>query len=321
MSVTLADVRAAASRIQGSAIRTPVLTSRTFDERFGCQAFFKCECFQRAGAFKFRGAYNALAQLPPEVKGVLTYSSGNHAQALALAGRELGIAVTVVMPHDAPAVKRAATEAYGGEVIPYVRGEQERERVGSQIAAERGLVVVPPFDHPHVIAGAGTAGLELAEEVEGLDIVLVCCGGAGLLAGCAVAVKGLQPAAQVMGVEPEAGDDGGQSWRSGKIVSIEVPDTIADGARTQNVGVHNFEIMRSMVDGMLAVSDRSLLETTLFLWTRMKVMAEPTGALAAAAIWEGKVDVRGKRVGVLISGGNCDPGSVIDAARALNLAS
>lgn len=317
MSVTFEEIRAAARLIHGRAHRTPILTSETFNKRFGCQAFFKAECHQKTGSFKFRGATHSLLRLPDElkVKGVLTFSSGNHAQALARAGRELGVPVVVVMPDDAPEVKKSATEGYGAEIILYDRNETSREALGQQIVAERGLTLIPPYDHPHIVAGQGTVGFELAEEVPELDIVLVCCGGGGLLSGTSLGVHGVQPKTEVWGVEPEAGDDGCRSFATGVIQSVHNPKTVADGAMTPSLGRLPFSIIQQEVAGMTSVSDKALLESALFAWTRMKTFVEPTGALAMAAIWEGRVDVKGKRVGVVLSGGNADPWRVIDQAR------
>lgn len=317
MSVTFADVQAASQLIHGRVHRTPILTSETFNNRFGCQAFFKAECHQKTGSFKFRGATHSLLRLPNELKqkGVLTFSSGNHAQALARAGGELGIPVVVVMPDDAPEVKKAATEGYGAEIILYDRNEQSREALGQQIVAERGLTLIPPYDHPQIVAGQGTVGLELAEDVPDLDLVLVCCGGGGLLSGTALGVHGFQPKAEVWGVEPEAGDDGCRSFASGVIQTVHNPKTVADGAMTPSLGKLPFSIIQREVTGMTSVSDKALLESALFAWTRMKTFVEPTGALAMAAVWEGRVNVQDKRVGVVLSGGNADPWRVIDQAR------
>lgn len=305
--VTLADIEAAAQRINGVAHRTPVLTSRTLDDRLSCQIFFKAENFQRAGAFKFRGAYNALLQLSDDQKhkGVVTYSSGNHAQALALAGQLLGIPVTVIMPNDAPAIKRAATEAYGGEVVLYDREESVREKLGTELSQQRGLTLVPPFDHPHIIAGAGTAALELLQDHE-LDLILVPAGGGGLASGTAVAAKGMNPAIRVVAVEPEAGDDIARSVRSGRLESVTNPQTIADGARTNSASELTFHHIQNLVDDVVTVPDRTLVEVSRFMAERMKVIVEPTGALGLAAAWNGTVDVRGQRVGVIVSGGNAD---------------
>ena len=308
LPVTYDDVAAAARVLEGKALRTPVLTSRTVDDRTGARVFFKCENFQRMGAFKFRGAYNALANLTPEqrARGVVAYSSGNHAQAVALAGRLLGIGTTIVMPDDAPAVKVEATRGYGAEVVVYDRARQSREEIAAQLARDRGLAVVPPFNHPHVVAGQGTAAKELVDEVGALDYLLVCCGGGGLLSGCAIAANHLSPGVKAIGVEPAAGDDVTQSFRTKKLVTIRNPQTIADGARTESAGDVTFPLILHHVHDMLTVTDAELLRSMFFLWERMKIVVEPTGALAAAALLEGKLDARGKRVGVIVSGGNAD---------------
>jgi len=305
---TYADVSAAAERIAGAAHRTPVLTSRTADRMTGATLFFKCENFQRMGAFKFRGAYNAIAQFTPEQRaaGVLTYSSGNHAQAIALSASLAGIRSAIIMPHDAPALKVRATREYGGEVIFYDRYQEDREEIGRRLSQERGMTLIPPYDHPHVIAGQGTAAKELIEEVGELDLLLVCLGGGGLLAGSALAAAALSPNCQVIGVEPEAGNDGQQSLRGGEIVTIDVPDTIADGAKTTHLGVHNFAVIRRRVADIVTVSDAQLVDTMKFCAERMKMVVEPTGCLAAAAALHGAVPVAGKRVGILVSGGNVD---------------
>ena len=308
-SVTYADIEAAARRLEGVAHRTPVATSRSFDELAGCQAFFKCENLQRMGAFKFRGAYNALAQLTPEERrrGVVAFSSGNHAQAVALAGRLLGIPTTIVMPADAPAVKVAATRGYGAEVALYDRAKGEnREDVAARIAAEKGSSVVPPFDHAAVIAGQGTAAKELIEEAGPLDYLFVCTGGAGLLSGCAIAAEHLSPGVRVIGVEPAAGDDAARSFRTKQLVHIDIPQTIADGARTQALGKLTFPLVLRHVDDIITVTDAQLVEAMRFLWERMKLVVEPTGALATAGVLGGAIDVRGKRVGIILSGGNVD---------------
>ena len=303
-----AAVERAAARIAGAAHRTPVMTSRTADERLGAMLFFKCENFQRGGAFKFRGAFNAIASLPEDQRrrGAVAFSSGNHAQAMALAGRLLGAPVTIVMPHDAPAAKVAATRGYGAEVVAYDRYKEDREAIGRRLAAERGLALIPPYDHAHVIAGQGTAVKELIEEVGPLDLLLVCLGGGGLLAGSALSAAALSPAATVIGVEPEAGNDGQRSFRSGEIVHIPVPQTIADGAQTQHLGHLTFPIIRRLVADVVTVPDAALVETMRFFAERMKMVVEPTGCLAAAAAFSGAVACRGKRVGVILSGGNVD---------------
>ncbi len=313
LPISLQDVRAAAERLAGVAHKTPVLTSRVADERAGARVFFKCENLQRVGAFKFRGAYNALAQFTPEQRraGVITFSSGNHAQAIALAARLLEMPSVIVMPADAPPAKLAATRAYqqgqrGSEVVLYERRREDREAIGRRIAAERGMTLIPPFDHPHVMAGQGTAALELIDEVGPLDALLVCVGGGGLVSGSAVAALGLQPGIAVYGVEPAAGNDVQRSVELGQIVRIDVPDTIADGAQTQAPGKLTFEVIRQCVRGMLTVSDAQLVAAMRFFAEAMKLVVEPTGCLAAAAAFERVVDLRGQRVGVILSGGNVD---------------
>ena len=302
------EVEQAAARIKGVAHRTPVLTSRTADGMTGAQLYFKCENFQRAGAFKFRGAYNAISKFTEEQRraGVLTYSSGNHAQAIALSASLLGIAAAIIMPHDAPALKVAATKGYGAEVIVYDRYKENREEIGRRLAQERGMTLIPPYDHPDVICGQGTAVMELIEDVGQLDVLLVCLGGGGLLAGSALAASALSPNCRIIGVEPEAGNDGQQSLRSGAVVRIPVPDTIADGAMTTYLGAHNFEVIKREVDDIVTVSDAQLVATMKFFAERMKMIVEPTGCLAAAAAMHGVVPVEGKKVGILISGGNVD---------------
>ena len=302
------DVVRASERIRKAAHRTPVLTSRTADARTGGQLFFKAENLQRAGAFKFRGAYNAIAALPEDARrrGVIAYSSGNHAQAIALAARLLDVPATIVMPLDAPAMKVAATRGYGAEVVSYDRYTQDREALGRSIAAERSLSLIPPYDHPDVIAGQGTLALELIEETGPLDILVACLGGGGQLAGCALATAELMPEARIYGVEPEAGNDGQRSLREGRIVRIPVPQTIADGAQTTHLGTHTFPIIARHVTDVLTVTDAQLIEAMRFFAERMKLVVEPTGCLAAAAVLSGLVDVRDKRVGIVISGGNVD---------------
>jgi threonine dehydratase len=305
---TFDDVAAAADRIAGTAHRTPVLTSRTADEEAGAQFFFKCENFQRMGAFKFRGAYNALSLFDAAQRkaGVVAFSSGNHAQAIALAARLIGMPATIVMPHDAPAAKIAATRGYGGEVVVYDRYKEDREAIGRRLAEERGLTLIPPYDHPHVIAGQGTAAMELIEETGPLDALFVCMGGGGLLSGCALAARAMAPACKVYGVEPEAGNDGQQSFRTGKIVHIEVPKTIADGAQTQSPGKITFEIIRRDVDDVLTASDAELIECMRFFAERMKMIVEPTGCLSFAAARRMKSELKGQRIGIVVSGGNVD---------------
>ncbi len=307
--VTYADVEAAAARLEGVAHRTPVATSRTFDARAGCEAYFKCENLQRMGAFKFRGAYNALASLGPEERrrGVVAFSSGNHAQAVALAGQLLEVPATIVMPADAPAVKVAATRGYGAQVVLYDRARGEsREALASRLAAETGATVIPPFDHPAVIAGQGTAAKELIEDIGPLDFLFVCTGGAGLLSGCAVAANHLSPGVRVVGVEPAAGDDAARSFHTRQLVTINVPDTIADGARTQALGTITFPMVLRHVHDIITVTDAQLIDALRFIWERMKLVVEPTGALAAAGVLKGAIDVRDRRVGIILSGGNAD---------------
>lgn len=305
-TVTYADIEAAAQRLAGVAHRTPVLTSRTADERTGARLFFKCENLQRMGAFKFRGAYNALARFTPaqRVGGAIAYSAGNHAQGIALSAKLLGMKAVIVMPKDAPALKIAATRGYGAEVVLYDRYTESREAIGAAIAAERGMTLVPPFDHADVIAGQGTAAKELIEESGPLDTLVVCVGGGGLIAGCALAAKALSPDCRVIGVEPEAGDDVRRSLAEGRRVRIDVPKTIADGAQTQQVGELNFPIIQATVAEVVTVSDAQLLATMRFFAERMKLVVEPTGCLAAAALLEAGLPVRGRRVGVIVSGGN-----------------
>jgi threonine dehydratase len=310
--ITMQDVLRASDRLAGTANQTPVMTSRTVNQITGSQVFFKCENFQRTGSFKFRGAYNALAQLTPEQRerGVLTYSSGNHAQAIALAGSLLGIATTIVMPHDAPQVKQDATRQYGAEIVLYDRAEAIRETVCQQLAQARGATVIPPYDHPHIIAGQGTTAKELFDQVGALDWLLVCCGGGGLLSGCAIAAHALMPHCQVVGVEPEAGDDATRSLHSGTLQTVDNPQTIADGARTHSLGKLTFPLVCHYVHDMVTVPDDALLKTMLFLWQRLKLVVEPTGALAATALLEGVIKAPGDRVGVILSGGNVDLGQV-----------
>jgi threonine dehydratase len=313
LAISFADIEAAAARLAGVAHRTPVLRSRTADERTGAQVFFKAENHQRMGAFKFRGGYNALAAFTPEQRrtGALAFSSGNHAQAIALSGRLLGIPTVIVMPHDAPAAKLAATRGYqagqaGSEVIIYDRYKEDRAAIGARIAAERGMTLIPPFDHPHVMAGQGTAALELIAEVGHLDALLVCVGGGGLISGSAVAAKHKLPGITVVGVEPEAGNDTQQSLAAGRIVAIDVPQTIADGAQTQASGQLTFPVIQALVSRVVTVSDAQLVRTMQFFAERMKQVVEPTGCLGAAALLEGIETWRGARVGVILSGGNVD---------------
>ena len=308
LAVSYDDVEAAHARMRGVARRTPALTSSTVDALTGARVFFKCENLQRMGAFKFRGAYNALAQLSgaDRQRGVIAYSSGNHAQAVALAGRLLGIAAAIVMPADAPRVKLDATRGYGAEVITYDPKAELRETLARRIGAERGLTVIPPYDDPHVVAGQGTAAKELIEDVGPLDMLLVPCGGAGLLSGCAIAARRLAPDCRVIGVEPAAGDDATRSFRTRTLQTVHHPDTIADGARTPSLGKVTFPLVLHYVDDMTTVTDPELLESMFFLWERMKLVVEPTGALGACALLHGKLAAQGLRVGVVLSGGNVD---------------
>ncbi|MBV8624145.1 MAG: threo-3-hydroxy-L-aspartate ammonia-lyase [Herbaspirillum sp.] len=311
-SPTFADVLLAAERIKPWAHRTPVLRSRTADAEIGAQVFFKCENFQRMGAFKFRGAMNALSQFNETQRkhGVITYSSGNHAQGTALAAQLLGIPAVIVMPLDAPAAKVAATRGYGAEVVTYDRYTEDREELGARLGAERQMTLIPPYDHPHVMAGQGTATLELLQETGPLDALFVCVGGGGLLSGAALAARALSPACKVYGVEPEAGNDGQQSLRSGKIVSIATPKTIADGAQTQHLGHYTFDVIRRNVDDIHTVSDAELIACMRFFAERMKMVVEPTGCLGLAAARKFKDQLHGKRVGVIVSGGNVDLGKL-----------
>ncbi|VVD82085.1 serine dehydratase [Pandoraea eparura] len=308
LAITYGDIVAAHDRIREAAHRTPVLTSRTADAMTGARLFFKAENLQRMGAFKFRGAYNAISQFTAEQKrgGVLAFSSGNHAQAIALSARELGVPAVILMPQDAPQMKIDATRGYGAEVILFDRYQEDREALAKRLAQERGMTLIPPYDHPHVMAGQGTAAKELIEDAGELDTLVVCLGGGGLLAGSAVAARALHPDIEIYGVEPAAGNDGQQSFRSGKIVHIETPRTIADGAQTQHLGEYTFPVIRSLVDDIVTVTDDELVQTMQFFASRMKIVVEPTGCLAAAAALQGKLDIRGKRVGVILSGGNVD---------------
>jgi threonine dehydratase len=305
--VSFQDIAAAHERLKPHALRTPALTSTTVDAMTDATVFFKCENLQRMGAFKFRGAYNALSQLGDERKkhGVITYSSGNHAQAVALAGRLLGIRAVIVMPENAPQVKLDATRDYGAKIVKYGKGD-DREEVAGRLAAKHQLTLIPPFDHEDVIAGQGTAAKELIEDVGPLDLLLVPCGGGGLLSGSAIAAKHLAPECRVMGVEPENGNDATQSFISKRLVTIKAPDTIADGARTPSLGKLTFPIVMRYVDDMVTVNDTELARTMFWIWERMKLVVEPTGALAATALLQQKVKAKGLKVGVILSGGNVD---------------
>ncbi|HET7385177.1 MAG TPA: threo-3-hydroxy-L-aspartate ammonia-lyase [Nocardioidaceae bacterium] len=302
------DVQDAARLIEGSVARTPVLRSRLMDEQFGMELFFKCENFQRTGAFKFRGAFNALSHFSAEQRrtGVVTFSSGNHGQAVARAAALLDIPATVVMPEDAPESKAAATRGYGAQVVTYDRYGADREQTAVDIAENEGRTLIPPFDHPHVIAGQGTAAKELFEDVGELDALFVPLGGGGLLAGSLLSARALAPGCRVYGVEPAAGDDGRQSLRRGAIVHIDPPKTLADGAQTTHVGVHNFAIIRSGVADILTAADAELVETMRLFATRMKIVVEPTGCLGLAGVGQLRHELAGRRVGVVVSGGNVD---------------
>ncbi len=307
MLVDFCDIEAASARLEGVVHRTPVLTSRTLDTRVGGHVFIKCENFQRTGAFKIRGAYNALSQLPADDRrrGVLTYSSGNHAQAAALAGNLLGIDVAIIMPSDAPAAKLEATRGYGGDVILYDRRETTREVLSAGLAEETGRVVVPPYDHPHIVAGQGTVASELLRDAGKLDLLLVPCGGGGLLSGCALSADALSPGCRVIGVEPEEAADATASFHTGRLHRVDNPETIADGARTPYLGSVTFPLIRRYVHDMVSVSDEAIIRAMGFLFGRMKLVVEPTGALAVAALLEQKVP-HADRIGVIISGGNVD---------------
>ena len=306
---TAADVRAAAERLRGAAARTPVMTSRTLDERTGARVFLKCESFQRGGAFKFRGAFNAVSLLSDEERahGVLTYSSGNHAGAVALTGRLLGVRTTVVMPADAPMPKIEATRGYGAEVVLYDRmGGRTREEIAAELQGERGMTLIPPFDHPGVIAGQGTAVLELLEDAGALDVVMTPCGGGGLLAGTALAAKSAAPECRVIGVEPALADDATRTFRSGELHTVHNPPTIADGLRAPSLGRYTWPLVRDHVDEMRTVTEDEIVEAMRFLWTRMKMVVEPSGAVPLAALLADPAAFRGMRIGIVISGGNVD---------------
>ena len=306
--VTLDDVRDAAARIKGVAHRTPVLRSRTLDRLVGAEVFLKCENFQRIGAFKFRGAYNAASRLSPQqvAGGIAAYSSGNHAQAVALAARELGTSAVILMPEDTPQSKQDATAGYGAEIVTYDRYTGDRVAIGEALAADRGLALIPPYEHPHVIAGQGTAALELIEEAGELDALVAPVGGGGLIAGSATAAKGLRPATRVIGVEPEAGDDTKRSLEAGKRVSIPVPRTIADGQAADIPGELTFSVNQRLVDEIALVTDDQILDAMRFAFERLKIVIEPSGATGLAALLSGRIPQLPPRVGVIISGGNID---------------
>jgi threo-3-hydroxy-L-aspartate ammonia-lyase len=306
-SVTLDDVRSAAARLAGQAHVTPVMTSRSLDEACSARVFLKCENLQRVGAFKFRGAYNTISRMSPEVRarGILAYSSGNHGQAVALVGRLFGAPTTVVMPATAAAIKRAATAAFGATIVPYDPRTESREAIAATLERENGYALVPPFDHPHIIAGQGTAALELLEHYAALDMLLAPCGGGGLLSGSAVAVKGVAAGCKVIGVEPELADDAVRSFRTKTLQTVENPATIADGTRTPSLGRLTFPLVLSKVDDMATVTEQAIVEAVRFLFLRLKLVVEPSGALGVAALMSGAVKGSG-RVGVILSGGNID---------------
>ncbi|QHP76504.1 threo-3-hydroxy-L-aspartate ammonia-lyase [Proteus vulgaris] len=305
---TYKDVAEAHQRILPYLNKTPVLTSRTINELTGAQFYFKCENFQRMGAFKFRGAMNALSQFNDQQRknGVVTFSSGNHAQAIALSAKLLGIPATIIMPEDAPKAKMEATKGYGGRVITYNRYTEDREEIGQQLAQKEGLTLIPPYDHPHIIAGQGTATKELFDEVGELDMLFVPLGGGGLLSGSLLSTKALSPDCKVFGIEPLAGNDGQQSLRKGEIIHIDTPKTIADGAQTQHLGNYTFEIIRNNVDDILTATDEELISAMQFYAQRMKIIVEPTGCLSLAAARQFGDKLKGKKIGIIISGGNVD---------------
>ena len=314
-AVDFDDVRAAADRLRGVAHRTPVITSRTLDERVGATVFLKAENLQRIGAFKFRGAYNAISRLSPEQRrgGVVAFSSGNHAQGVALAAKLLGVPAVIIMPTDAPQAKLDATAGYGAEVITYDRVRMNRAELAASISEERRATLIPPYDHPHIIAGAGTVALELIDEVGPLDAMLVCLGGGGLFSGCCIAATHLSPGIAMYGVEPEAGDDWVQSFRENRIVSIPVPKTIADGQQTQAPGELTWPIVRRLAAGIVTVSDDEIRSAMQFAFERLKIVLEPSGACALAALLFGRIDIAGRRVGITLSGGNVSPQTFANA--------
>jgi threonine dehydratase len=314
LPIDFADVLAAQARIRDHVVRTPVLRSAAADRLTGGELHFKCENLQRTGAFKFRGALSALTRFDAAQRaaGVITFSSGNHAQAIALAAKMLGMPALIVMPNDAPAVKLAATRSHGAEIVLYDRYTEDREVIGRTLAEQRGMTLIPPFDHVDVMSGQGTAAIELFEETGPLDVLLVCLGGGGLISGCATAAHAMSPGCSVIGVEPQAGDDVRQSLARGERVKIPVPQTIADGAQTQSPGALTFEVIRHRVADVVTVDDAALVRTLAYLATHLKIVVEPTGCLAAAAALEGALNLGGRRVGIILSGGNVDPGRLPD---------
>ena len=318
LPISFEDVLRAEERLAGVAHRTPVFTSRTVDELTGYRVFFKAENMQRAGAFKFRGAYNTLSQLSADERkrGVVAYSSGNHAQGVAYAAKLLGIPATIVMPTDAPQSKLAATRGYGANVVFHDRQTEDRAEIAAEIARKTGAVIIPPFDHPHIMAGQGTAGLELMQDVPGLDVLITPVGGGGLLSGCATAAKGINPKIRVFGVETERSNDWWQSVRAGERIKIDPPNTIADGMRTQQPGVLTFQVVQSLVEDILLVSEQEVTTAVKFLLMRLKILAEPTGAVAPAAVLSGKLNApAGAKIGVVISGGNVDAAVLAEILR------
>ncbi len=308
LAISYDDVVRAHERIAGVAHQTPVMRSATANAQTGGTLFFKCETLQRSGAFKIRGAYNSIAQFTPAQRegGVITFSSGNHGQAIALAAHLLGVAAVIVMPKDAPGMKVAATQGYGGEVVRYDRYAEDPTTVVKRIADERGMTFIPPFDHPHVMAGQGTVAKELFEEVGALDMIITPLGGGGLLSGTATVARHFNPDCDIIGVEPEAGNDAQQSLAKGEIVRIDTPRTIADAAQSRSLGQHTFPVLQQLDARVVTVSDAQLVDAMKFFAARMKLVVEPTGCLAAAAVFSGQLDVRGKRVGIVLSGGNID---------------
>ncbi|MBC8076410.1 MAG: pyridoxal-phosphate dependent enzyme [Chloroflexales bacterium] len=308
--VSFADVQRAAERLAGVAHRTPVMVSRTLDALTGRSVFLKCENFQRGGAFKFRGAYNAISRLlerDDAPGGVAAFSSGNHAQGVALAAQLLGVPAVICMPTDAPLVKLAATRGYGAEVLLYDRHTTDREVFAREVAAERDLALIPPYDHPDIIAGQGTTALELLEEVPELDTLVAPVGGGGLIAGCAIAAHSLNPQLAVYGVEAEDADDTLRSLRAGERVSIPPPRTVADGMRPQTPGALTFPINQRHLADVLIVSDDEILQAAAFCLQRLKLVVEPTGAVPLAAVLNSRLPANARRVGVILSGGNIDP--------------
>lgn len=298
----------ATKRLDGVAHKTPVFSSRLLNEHCGNEVYLKCENFQRMGAFKFRGAYNALSSLSPEAKakGVVTYSSGNHAQAIALSGKLLNIATTVIVPSDAPAVKLQAAKSYGADIVVYDREKTDREELAGQMIEKHGYTLIPPFDHEEVIAGQGTAAVELLDQTGSLDYLFVQCGGGGLLSGCAVYAKHALPACRVFGVEPDTAADATQSFKTGFLHTVHNPPTIADGLRTASLGKLTFPLIRQYVDDMITVSDEEIISTMYYLWTRLKIVVEPSGAVSLAPLFHKKLPLKGQRIGVVLSGGNVD---------------